>query len=400
MNSVPRSALVLMLTGALLSACSSLPTSGPADRDVQRKAAVRVGDKERAVNIDYVLLDLTKAMLPYFKETSASSLRGFGGGRGGAPASVLGIGDIVQVTIFESSTGGLFIPSDAGSRPGNFITLPSQEVDRSGSINVPYAGRVRAAGRLAEDVQREIENALINRAIEPQVLVSVVENRSRQISVLGDVATPAKLPLNPSGERVLDVIARAGGLTTPGVETYITLQRRGREGTIRFSDLINTPAENIFVAAGDTIYINRERRTYLAFGASGLNGRLDFEESNLTVAEALGKAGGLLDARADPARLYLYRLVHRSRLRNLHIDLSRFHGDVIPVIIRANLRDPATFFALRELQMVDKDILYVGNADAVEFEKFVNIVATVTGGVAVPVGDAAGTRTAVRSLTN
>ena len=41
----------------------------------------------------------------------------------------LGIGDVVSVTIFEAEAGGLFLPSEAGARPGNFVTLPDQMVD-------------------------------------------------------------------------------------------------------------------------------------------------------------------------------------------------------------------------------------------------------------------------------
>jgi hypothetical protein len=38
----------------------------------------------------------------------------------------LGIGDVVSITIFEAEAGGLFVPSEAGARPGNFVTLPDQ----------------------------------------------------------------------------------------------------------------------------------------------------------------------------------------------------------------------------------------------------------------------------------
>ena len=54
----------------------------------------------------------------------------------------LGIGDIVSVTIFEAEAGGLFLPSEAGARPGNFVTLPEQIVDSNGNITVPYAGTI------------------------------------------------------------------------------------------------------------------------------------------------------------------------------------------------------------------------------------------------------------------
>ena len=51
---------------------------------------------------------------------------------------VFGIGDVVSVTIFEAAAGGLFIPAEAGVRPGNFVNLPNQAVDNNGNISVPY----------------------------------------------------------------------------------------------------------------------------------------------------------------------------------------------------------------------------------------------------------------------
>lgn len=392
MASAPKSFTVsglAMLVG--ISGCAGLPRSGPDDRAIDSAAAVKVGyqgEKKRKSALDYVLVDLNREALPFFQSSSRTSISaGFGGGRGGAPDAVLGVGDVVQVSIFESASGGLFIPSDAGSRPGNYITLPAQTVDNSGTISVPYAGRIKAAGRTAQSLQTQIDELLSNRAIEPQTLITLVENRSRQISVLGDVNLPAKLEINPSGERVLDLISRAGGLSTPGVETYVTLQRKGREGTVLFSDLIKNSAENVYVAPGDTIYVNRERRTYLAFGASGLNGRIDFEESNLTLGEALGKAGGLLDGRADPAQVFLYREVDRSVLQAMRVDVSRYRGQKIPVIFRVSLRDPSGFFVMQGLPMADKDILYVSNSDSTELEKFLSIVTQVTGSASTVTSD-------------
>ena len=73
-----------------------------------------------------------------------------------------GIGDTVSVTIFEAAAGGLFIPSEAGVRPGNFVQIPNQNVDIRGNISVPYAGTVRAV---------EIVDACLGR-IEAAVLAS------------------------------------------------------------------------------------------------------------------------------------------------------------------------------------------------------------------------------------
>lgn len=382
-----------------LSGCSTLPRSGPSHGDVDKMAAIKVTSKNQRVGLDYMLVDITKDILPLLTSYQDYSLRGgFGGGRGPAPSVPLGSGDIVQVSIFEAGSGGLFIPADAGSRPGNFITLPQQVVDSAGTITIPYAGRIRVAGRLPGDVQTDIESRLANRAIEPQVIITVNESRSNQVAVLGDVNSPGKFEINPAGERVLDVISRAGGLSTPGVETYVTLERRGKQATVLFNALVRNPRENIYVSAGDTVYVNRERRTYLAFGASGLNGRIDFEEADLTLGDALGKAGGLLDGRADPAEVFLYRVVDRKLASKFGADLTRFTSDAIPVVFRANLRDPAAFFVVQRFTMQDKDILYVSNASSNELIKFltvVNSVSTTVGGVPT---DVLAARDSVRAL--
>jgi polysaccharide biosynthesis/export protein len=67
---------------------------------------------------------------------------------------------VVSVTIFEAEPGGLFVPSDAGARPGNFVTLPDEVVDTNGTITVPYAGKIRAVGRTPAEVQDAISEAL------------------------------------------------------------------------------------------------------------------------------------------------------------------------------------------------------------------------------------------------
>lgn len=383
-----------------LCGCTALPKAGPDDAAVDRNASVVVRTKDRTVGIDYAVVDINKTVLDRIPVLASTTIRdSFGGGKGGPSDVPLGIGDTLEVSIFEAQSGGLFIPAEvAGTRPGNYITLPAQTIDRSGTISVPYAGSIAAAGRPREVVERDIEDRLANRAIEPQVVITVVTSHSSEVAVLGDVNRAGKISVTAAGSRVLDVISAAGGISTPSIETYVTLQRRGKTGTISYQALQNQPRENIYVAPGDTILINRERRTFLAFGAAGLNGRFDFEETALTLGEALGKAGGLLDGRADPARVLLYRSVDRRILASLGVEVSRFPGDTIPVIFRANLRDPAAFFATQRFAMQDKDIIYISNSDSVEVKKFLDIVNSVSTTASGVVTDAADAKDAARSL--
>lgn len=393
--------LLLSTSVVALSGCTATSSSGPTGRAVEERATVKVtnASSKRTVGIDYALVDINSSLLAYASETTTEAgLGSLGSSRSGAPSLPLGAGDIIQVAIFESQAGGLFIPADAGSRPGNYVTLPEQTIGRDGTISVPYAGRIRAAGRQVEEVQAEVEDLLSSKAIEPQVVITKVSSRSAQVAVLGDVNDPKKVQLTDAGERVLDAVSEAGGLSAPNAETFVTVQRRGRTAKVRFDKLLANPSENIYVAPGDTIIAERERRTFLAFGATGTNGRFDFEEENLTLGEGLGKAGGLLDARANPAQVLLYRQAPRKLLVNLGVDVSKFKGDEIPVVFRADLRDPAALFAVQKFPMQDKDVVYISNSDSVEIIKFLNLVNSISSTASGVSSDVVSTRDSIKDL--
>ena len=315
---------------------------------------------------------------------------------------------MVQVSIFESSAGGLFVPAEAGVRPGNFVTLPAQTVDRTGTISVPFAGQVPAAGRSLPEIQREIEGRLANRAIEPQVIVSLAEQNATEVAVVGDVVTTAnKFKIRPNGDRVLDMISKAGALKYPGYELFVTLQRGKRRATVYFPSLVNNPQENIFVAPGDTLYVYREQQKFVAVGAlgsvgqtSGLTGQFAFEQERLSLNEAVAKAGGLLDQRANPGQVFLYRLEFRQTLEGAKVDLKRFPRDqkLIPTIYRANFRDPSSFFFAQSFPMRHKDIIYVTNADSVEVVKFLDYLRTFTSTVSGVAEDVVITRDPTRAV--
>ena len=129
-----------------------------------------------------------------------------------------GIGDVVCGHDFRGPgvVACLFRKRQVSGRATSSI-FPIQSVDSLGNISVPYAGAIRAKGRTPSEVTQSIIDALKNRAIEPQAVVSLVEQRTSLISVLGEVNTPARFPASASGERVLDALTRAGGPKGPGL---------------------------------------------------------------------------------------------------------------------------------------------------------------------------------------
>ena len=300
-------------------------------------------------------------------------------------AFLFGIGDTVSITIYEAAAGGLFIPAEAGVRAGNFVTIPNQAVDGNGNISVPYAGAIRAKGRTPVEVQQAIVEALKNRAIEPQAVVSLAEQRTSLISVLGDVKTAGRFPASTSGERILDAITRAGGPIEQGYDVWVTLERQGHRASVPFGALVYEPSNNIFVIPNDVIYLYRQPQTFLAFGAAGNQGQFKFDAWRLSLAEAVGKQGGLGDGQADPAGVFLYRGETRELAQELGIDCSKFPGPIIPIIYNLNLRDPSGYFLAQTFDMRNKDVVFTSNAVSVETTKFLNYLRTIMATINDPI---------------
>ncbi|WGR73505.1 polysaccharide biosynthesis/export family protein [Bradyrhizobium sp. ISRA426] len=367
------------MLGILLSSagCAIMPMSGPEDH-VIKSQITRSGP-------DYELVKLTPTVIDILKEYGPGAIAGSFPDRRPPAGIRFGIGDTVAVSIFEAAAGGLFIPAEAGVRPGNFVALPNQNVDLNGNISVPYAGTVKANGRTPVEIQQDIVKAIGNRAIEPQVVVSLITQNTSLISVLGEVKTPARLPANAAGERILDLIARAGGLSGPGWESWVTLERGGKKATVPFGALVYQPANNIWIHPGDTIYVYREPQVFLAFGAFtvgatiGGQAQFPFDMWKINMAQAMAKAGGLIDTQAEPAGVYVYRREPRELAERLGIDCSRYTGPLVPVVYNADFRDPAAFFLANQFQMRDKDVLFAANAATVDTAKFLQFVRLVIG---------------------
>jgi polysaccharide export outer membrane protein len=367
--------------GLALGACTILPSQGPEATRIASKASASSGAFDNTgenPRVAYAFVPVTEpVLLAAARSGLGNRLAGRLSDRRGPSRLTIGAGDIVTFTIFEAAPGGLFTPpASAGARPGNFVELPPQAVGRDGAISIPYAGTINVVGRTPSEVERTIEGRLKNRAIEPQVILTIREQRALQASVLGEVNAAAKLTLNPQGERVLDLIARAGGPRFPAYETLVSVQRGGQRAQTSLATLVKEPSNNIYVQPGDSIFLTREQRYFVALGASGQNGLFNFDAERVTLSYAMGKAGGLLDERADPGAVFIYRLESRKLLHSLGIDTSNIpaNGEMVPTIYAINLREPSGLFLTQAWTMQDKDVIFVANAVSVEITKFLQFL--------------------------
>jgi polysaccharide export outer membrane protein len=185
-----------------------------------------------------------------------------------------------------------------------------------------------------------------------------------------------RIPAQPAGEHLLDVITRAGGLRDQGQDNWVVLERNGQRASVPFGSLIYEPGNNIWAWPGDTIYIYKEPQTFLAFGAAGQQGQFQFSAGSqssawkMTMAEGVAAAGGLLDLQADPGSVFLYRREPRELAEMLGVDCSKMDGPTVPVVYSVSFLDPAGYFLATRFQMRNKDVIFAANSQSVEIEKF------------------------------
>lgn len=363
-----------------LSACSFMTSSGPTAGRINRSAHESVAN----AHIKIIELNDSVARQVVFAGRKASLADVFG------DVSPVGTtvdkGDILDIAIWEAPPAALFGAAIGGmadalmasSQTARNTSLPEQMVDSDGRIRVPFVGSVRAAGRTPQQIEAEIVSRLRGIAHEPQAVVRLVRNASKNVTVVGDVANSTRLPLTAKGERLLDALAAAGGVRQSVNKMMIQVTRGPQVVSEPLEAVVTNPRQNIRLQADDVVTVYFQPFSFTALGATGTNTEVPFEGAGITLAQALGRVGGLNDQRANASGVFIFRLEDPAALESALVDGAQMTPDgKIPVIYRVDLKNPATFFAAQGFPVRNKDILYASNATMAELQKFVNIVSAV-----------------------
>ena len=385
-RSAPRRCIVLVGL-SLMSACGSLPTSGPSSSQVSDDI-----NDPKLNPLGIRLVDLTPETVRIVRDRPERAMSVIDGLRGNRAIDRLGPGDVLSIAVYEAGNG-LFSSRRGGSDQetssgSSAETLPRVMVDRNGTVTIPFAGQIRVAGHTTTEVQRIIEARLADRAAQPQVVVTLVTNGSNIAYVSGDVRNPGRYPLSLAHETLLDMVALAGGPTHSPQDTLVKVNRRGRDATTSLTRVQTSSEENIPVEPQDRIQVDYLPRSYLSFGATGRVAQIPFDQASVSLAEAIGRVGGLDDNRANPEAVYLFRYERPAVVETLGLAppapaqqgaVSLIPGakpDGVPVVYRVNMRQPQTFFAIQQFAMQDKDLIYIANAPTVQIYKFLQLLYT------------------------
>jgi polysaccharide export outer membrane protein len=368
-----RKFVVVLALAAALPACGSMPSSGPTATQIK---AASISQKATA---SYDIVDISPSVAEIVGRSVRQTAAGDFSKLTIRPANGIGVGDTLAITLYESASGGLFAgQAETGAAGMPQVQLPPQTVDRTGTISVPYAGSIKVIGLTPRQVQSRIVSRLSARAIEPQAIVSVVTNESRLVTVAGDVEKAGRIPLNTGAERLMDVLAVAGGAKGRPDDSYVRITRSTQTREMLLSRIVKSPKNNVRLQPGDQIFVYQNPQKYVALGASMTNSEVPFATDNLTLAEAIGRAGGLDDRRADPAGVFIFRYEDAGIYRRIGGDIGPGDGEV-PVVYRLNLKQPDSFLAAQRFPIKNKDVVYFANSPSTELGKFLGLLGSGVG---------------------
>ena len=355
-----------------LSACAFLPTSGPSRNEVQTRAGGGIQ-----------VVDVNDGVARRLLESHSSRL--LSDALGGTPGNseAVGPGDVLEVSIWEAPPATLFSlttgssPPSVGTPssvvPSNAATLPAQTIASDGTIYVPFAGNTLVTGKSLREIEAEITRKLRGRAHEPQVLVRLIANNTAYVTVVGDVNNSVRMPLTPRGEHLLDALAVAGGTKDPVEKMSLQVTRGDGVYSLPLETVIRDPRQNIPLRAGDVVTALFQPLSFTALGATGKSDEINFEARGISLAQALARAGGLIDNRSNAEGVFIFRFESKQTL-GFSADVPATPDGRVPVIYRVDLKDPRSFFVAQSFPMENKDVLYIANAPGSELQKFLNLL--------------------------
>ncbi|MQW89269.1 polysaccharide biosynthesis/export family protein [Sinorhizobium saheli] len=350
----------------VLSACAR-PSDGPNASDIYNAKVAGTGERIQVVDLSKAPVGVTSAAtLSYFPSDKGLSVMR----SAGYLDQRLRKGDVIEVTIIDSGEEALF--SSANSKT---LNLGRFTVDSSGFVTLPFVGRQRVLESTPEGLQAQIVSGLRGTAVNPQAIVNVVEKPTTGIVVNGDVRAAGRFPLTARKERVLDAIALAGGASSAPGSTTVTLIRGKQRASVPLARLLEDSSQNVYLLPDDQVFVENDAPTFTAIGAFKSVGEFDFEQGKLTLAQALARAGGLLDDRADARNFYVFRN-QQVFIQPTSGDLKSAAVPVVtskPVIYRVNLHDVANFGLMQQFKMQDGDMLYASNAGLVDAAKLITV---------------------------
>ena len=272
----------------------------------------------------------------------------------------VGPGDVLNIIVWNHPE--LTIPAGDGRSPkevGNWV-------HHDGTIFYPYVGVIEVEGMKVTEIRELITERIADYIESPQVEVTVAAFRSQRVYVTGNVRKPGTYPVTNRPKRLLDAINEAGGLDEMADWRNVVLTRNGDEYSLSLRDIYRhgDPRQNILLRDGDVVHVGRvdDNRAFV-LGEVMEPKPLEMGRDDLTLAEALARAGGLHEMQADATGVFVMRRGEEEGEEGSEPRIDLFQLDA---------RQATALVLADEFVLQPRDIVYVTAAPVARWNRVIS----------------------------
>ncbi len=249
---------------------------------------------------------------------------------------VLGPHDVVVVTVWEHP--------ELTQPMGQYRTdeATGQKIANDGTMYYPFIGTVKVSGLTPIGLRERITERLGKVLQNPQIDVKVLAYRSKKVFVGGEVSATGTQFITDIPLSIPAAINNARGLSTKadGSSVYLT-----RDGKTYILDLISlyrdgSDLDKIFLKDGDKIWVpSREENKVYVMGEVNTKKAISMMHGRLSLAQALGEAGGINQNYAEAGSIYVLRANKKKEIEVFHLSIANPLSIVISDQFNLNPRD-------------------------------------------------------------
>ena len=357
--------LGIVMSAVGLSACVSLPSNGPTALQI-RKGVTKSATATLPYTIVPVSAETVQKMRPP-EDLGVAALGALASQQLPARGDLIRPGDTLSISVFEvgvSLFGGA--PAGLAAEPMRTPSAVTQtfttQVREDGQVILPYIGTVNAAGKYPETLADSIKQRLRRFSESPDVLVTLADSLENAVYIGGAVSKSGRYRLTSAHERLLDLLALAGGSPLDVNELQLTLVRGDRTVAVRLNQIGAGDPANLPLMPGDRIELVRARQSYTVFGATDKVSQVPFDARTVSLAEAVARVAGPSDTRANPRGIFVFRLERNK------------DGVLRATVYQLDMLSPETYFLAQMFPMQDKDVILFANSSANAIQKFFGLL--------------------------
>lgn len=273
----------------------------------------------------------------------------------------VGHGDILNIVVWNHPELAL---TPAGSSTTAVVTGVNElgngyNVGPDGTIQFPFTGAVQVAGLNESQIRERLAQRLSSYINAPQITVRVQAYRSGRVYVDGEVRNPGVLPITDIAMTLPEAINRAGGLTPDADRSSVVLTRGGVSTPIDLPELTrgNIDPSSILLKNGDLLRVvsRQDSKVYLMGDVFAPTAHV-MHDGSVTLAQALGEAGGVNPESGNPRQVYVIRRGANGDPEVYHLDASR----------------PVAYVLAADFRLKPRDIVFVDPAPIIRWNRVIS----------------------------